>query len=206
MVAEEFFALVLGQNTRRPLLLSLKRPPQKDRTLPGGPAMRERDWKGKDFWTSVVLVCALLAGGSAWSQVRTFQPGEYPAPKDPPYKLNVTVEDLLPIACVHVRKPAKRQPLVPGYAIKPGQRVVIFVASTFDDTVLEAIRRAIGEAGGKPDAMKSWAPERRIREKMARDAGRLSEHPISWFSGARMRLAGGDLRGNRSLASPVVAF
>ncbi|MBI2818527.1 MAG: hypothetical protein HYX73_00980 [Acidobacteria bacterium] len=115
--------------------------------------------------TRLFLICAVLAaiswvGGVAGAQVKTYTPGEYPAPKKPLYKLHATVEELLPIARVLVRKPAERQPLEPGYGIKPGQRVLILVASSFDDAVLEAIRRAIEELGGRPDTVKTWAPER----------------------------------------------
>ena len=122
---------------------------------------------GKGEWKKRWLWVYILAVGMGWgnplgvAQVKTYTPGEYPAPRTPAYKVDATVEELMPIARVVVRKPSEQEALTPGYAIKAGQRVLILVTSSFDDRVLEAIRRAIEEAGGKPDVMKSWAPERR---------------------------------------------
>jgi len=117
---------------------------------------------GRHF-LAFLLAAICLTEGTAWSQVKNYTPGEYPAPRTPDYNPNVTVEDLLPAARVLVRKPAKRQPLEPGYAVKPGQHILILVTSTFDDRVLEAIRLAIEEVGGRPDIMKTWtAPSARV--------------------------------------------
>ncbi|MBI2819833.1 MAG: hypothetical protein HYX73_07625 [Acidobacteria bacterium] len=130
--------------------------------------MRNRSRKMGWTLAATMLAEMLCVGAPAQAQVKTYTPGEYPAPKDPPYKVNATVEDLLPIAQVLVRKPAERQPLEPGYGIKPGQRVLILVATTFDDRVLEAIRRAIEELGGKPDVLKTWTAQ---QARMTRNQG-----------------------------------
>ena len=90
---------------------------------------------------SLLSECLWLDGWAA-AQIPSYKPGEYPAPNLPSYKQAVTVNDLLPIARVLARKPAERQPLTPGYAIKPGEKVLILVAETFDDRVLGAIRTA----------------------------------------------------------------
>src|SRR3990170_6459350 len=120
------------------------------------------DRKGKQVWLFAMILLAGLVGwsGRVAAQVTTYTPGAYPAPKSPEYKLDVTVEDLLPIARVLVRKPAERQPLTPGYAIKPGQKVLILVGESVDDRVLGAIRTAIEEVGGRPDVVKSYEPPR----------------------------------------------
>lgn len=118
-----------------------------------------RHCKAVWFFAGIVLAPTLMAG-LAVAQVKTYTPGEYPSPQDPSFKVDATIEDLLPIARVLVRKPALRQPLEPGYAIKPGERVAIVVASNFDNRVLEAIRQAIEEVGGKPDIVKTYAPPR----------------------------------------------
>src|SRR5581483_10489374 len=109
---------------------------------------------------SVLALLAALGANPTRAQVKSYVPGEYPAPKLPPYKMDVTTQDLLPIARVLVRKPARFQPLEPGYGIQPGQRVLILVASTFDHRVLDAIQQAIEEAGGRPDVMKTYFPPR----------------------------------------------
>lgn len=112
-------------------------------------------------WFVTVLGGLLwLAGDIAVAQVRNYTPGEYPAPRTPNYNSDATAEDLLPIARTLVRKPSLRQPLEPGYGIRPGERVLILVSSTFDDRVLEAISRAIAEVGGRADIMKTYAAPR----------------------------------------------
>ena len=120
------------------------------------------DRKRKRVWLFAIILLAGLVGWNARvaAQVTTYTPGAYPAPKSPEYKLAVTVEDLLPIARVLVRKPAERQPLTPGYAIKPGQKVLILVGESVDDRVLGAIRTAIEELGGRPDIVKTYEPPR----------------------------------------------
>jgi hypothetical protein len=112
---------------------------------------------------SLFLLCAIathlvIVAGSALAQVKTYTPGAYPAPRTPEYNLDVTAEDLLPIARVLVRKPARFQPLEPGYGIEPGQRVLILVSTRFDNRVLDAIQRAIEELGGELDIMKTYSP------------------------------------------------
>ncbi|MBI2818759.1 MAG: hypothetical protein HYX73_02165 [Acidobacteria bacterium] len=114
----------------------------------------------RNIW--LFLLCAIVAqlvwvAGSALAQVKTYTPGAYPAPRTPEYKLDVTAEELLPIARVLVRKPARFQPLEPGYGIEPGQSVLILVSSRFDNRVLEAIKRAIEELGGQLDIMKTYS-------------------------------------------------
>jgi hypothetical protein len=114
-----------------------------------------------------ILACLVLAAiGSFWmagdarAQVKSYTPGEYAVPIDPPFKADATVDELLPLARVLVRKPALRQPLEPGYGVKPGERIAIVVSSNFDNRVLEAIRRAIEEVGGKPDIVKTYTVPR----------------------------------------------
>lgn len=114
----------------------------------------------KSICAIAVLSQLVFMSGLAVAQVKTYTAGDYPAPKLPPYKLDVTTQDLLPMARVLVRKPAERQPLTPGYAIKPGEKVLILVSEAFDDRVVGAIRQAIEEVGGKPDVVKTFAPPR----------------------------------------------
>src|SRR3990172_3710086 len=118
--------------------------------------------KGKRAWLFAIIMLAGLVGwsGRVAAQMPTYTPGAYQAPKSPDYQLDVTVEDLLPTARVLFRKPAERQPLTPGYAIKPGQKVLILVGESVDDRVLGAIRTAIEEVGGRPDVVKTYEPPR----------------------------------------------
>ena len=80
----------------------------------------------------------------------------YPAGRDPDYgaALRATVDDLLPVARLMVQKPSRRMALSPGYGIQPGDRVLMVVSTRFDLRVLEAVRRAIVEAGGTVDVMR----------------------------------------------------
>src|SRR5581483_1889173 len=116
---------------------------------------------------------ALIKGGKCWKLIAVLAAMEasiaagyaqltgYPAPRDPDYAkaLNVTVDDLMPIARLMVKKPSRRMALSPGYGIKPGEKVLIEVSTRFDRRVLEAIRRAIVEAGAKVDIMLTHATE-----------------------------------------------
>lgn len=115
------------------------------------------------YRSALLFGCTVIglgwAGLPVFAQVKNYTPGEYPAPRIPEYKI-LTVDDLMPTARTLVRKPAERQPLEPGYGIKPGERVLILVSSDFDNRVLEAIVRAIAEAGGTADVMKTYTPPR----------------------------------------------
>lgn len=106
-------------------------------------------------WTGALILFVAL---SANAQVRDYNPGAYPAPKHPPFK-NFTVEDLLPTARTLARKPQMRQPLEPGYGIKPGMHVLILVDKNFSGTVLQAIDRAIEELGGRVDIVRTHVPK-----------------------------------------------
>jgi hypothetical protein len=108
---------------------------------------------------ALLAECVWMSGWAA-AQIKAYTPGQYPEPKSPEFKREVTVQDLLPAARVLVRKPAERQPLEPGYAIKPGEKLLILVSELFDDRVLSAIRTAIEEVGGRVDAVKTFAPPR----------------------------------------------
>lgn len=137
-----------------------------------------------------LVICGVwMAGEPAMAQVKSYTPGEYPAPRTPTYKLNATAEDLLPIARTLVRKPSERQPLEPGYGIKPGERVLILVSSAFDNRVLEAISRAIAEVGGRADIMKTFsAPRGKVSANHGHMEIRLPGEP-SQFGGGQ-----GDIR------------
>ena len=108
---------------------------------------------GRRLW---IVAAAFLVSFSlsAYAQM----PG-YPAPRDPDYKkaLHATVDDLMPVARLMVKKPSRRMALSPGYGIKAGENVLIVVSPRFDANVLEAIRRAMVEAGAYVDIMKAHA-------------------------------------------------
>src|SRR6266404_5275226 len=95
----------------------------------------------------------------------------YAAPRDPDYKsyMMATVEDLMPIARLMAKKPSRRMALSPGYGIKSGDNVLIVVSVRFDDRVLEAIRRALVEAGAKVDIMRTHAMEPKSHDANAGD-------------------------------------
>ena len=128
--------------------------------------MKKREGRRANFFATPLLFAGaailLLAAGCVWplqAQVAKYQPGAYPAPRHPQFR-NFTVEDLLPKARILVRKPASRQPLEPGYGIKPGMRVLILVDKNFSTVVLEAIDQAIEEVGGRVDIIRTHVPQR----------------------------------------------
>src|ERR1035437_9409645 len=95
----------------------------------------------------------------------------YPPPRDPDYKsvLKATVDGLMPMARLMAKKPSRRMALSPGYGIKSGETVLIVVSVRFDDRVLEAIRRAMVEAGAKVDIMRTHAMEPKLLSANAGD-------------------------------------
>jgi len=147
---------------------------------------RRRKISYRRLWA---VVSAFLVGFSlpAFAQL----PG-YPAPRDPDYNkaLRATVDDLMPVARLMVKKPSRRMALSPGYGIKPGENVLIEVSTRFDGRVLEAIRRAIVEAGAKVDIMLTHATAPKLRtgnagEEELQFQGEGGAPPQSLFAGAR---------------------
>ena len=112
-------------------------------------------------WRIAFSFCALLAGNQ-WlaAQNPVYKPGEYPAPRYPQIKANYTVDDLMPIAREVVRRPVMSAFLKAGYAIQPGQRALIVVPGDFEPLVLDAIIRAIHEAGGEADVVRTHVNHR----------------------------------------------
>lgn len=112
-------------------------------------------------WRFFCWVFALLLG-SQWlaAQNPVYKPGEYPAPRYPQIKASYTVDDLMPIARETVRRPVMSAFLKAGYAIQPGQRALIVVPGDFEPLVLDAIIRAIHEAGGEADVVKTHVTPR----------------------------------------------
>ncbi|MBI4447121.1 MAG: hypothetical protein HY645_14600 [Acidobacteria bacterium] len=110
------------------------------------------------------------------SAQQTERPG-FPAPRYPDLKRNFSDEELLNIARRVVRKPSERDQLRPGYGIRKGEKVLIVVNSNFNRRVLDAISKAIAEAGARPDTMiTSAAPVTRSPEGWQELAPALAEH------------------------------
>jgi len=137
-------------------------------------------------WTLAAEI-AIAIGAPANAQM-----SGYPAPRDPDYKtaLKATVDDLMPIARLMVKKPSRRMALSPGYGIKPGENVLIVVSVRFDSRVREALRRAMVEAGAKVDIMLTHAVEPATQtgnagEEEFRFMGEGGAPPQSRLSGAR---------------------
>ena len=84
-----------------------------------------------------------------------YHSGQFPAPRYPKLPANISVDDLMPVARTIVTKDRANTGLqaLPGYGIKPGDRVLFVVAPDQDQRVLDALRRAIQEAGGKADVL-----------------------------------------------------
>ncbi len=99
------------------------------------------------------LVILFFTAQWAVAQVPVYRAGEYPAPRYPQIKSRYTIDELMPIARDVVRRPYMSAFLKAGYAIQPGHRALIAVPNDFDRQVLEAITRAIREAGGKADVI-----------------------------------------------------
>ncbi|MEE8176966.1 MAG: hypothetical protein V3T65_03130 [Acidobacteriota bacterium] len=131
-------------------------------------------------WRIAFAFCTILVG-SQWltAQNPVYKPGEYPAPRYPQVKASYTVEELLPIAREVIRRPVMSAFLKAGYSIQPGQRALIVVPSRFNNLVLETIVRAIQEAGGQADVVRTYGPLREAGDlpirNAAREAGRLIE-------------------------------
>ncbi|MBI4483603.1 MAG: hypothetical protein HY652_12030 [Acidobacteria bacterium] len=100
-----------------------------------------------------VLVMAFLFGLTFGGLVRAqkAQGLEYPAPRYPKLREVKSAADLLEIARVVVRKPSRRETLRPGYNVKPGEKVMMVIPSTFDPLVRDALAMAIREAGARLD-------------------------------------------------------
>ncbi|MBI4481305.1 MAG: hypothetical protein HY652_00305 [Acidobacteria bacterium] len=90
------------------------------------------------FWVHLVLLGAGLAQ-------------DYPPPRYPKIPQVKSVEDLLPIARVVVRKPSRREALRPGYGIKAGEKVLMVIPREFEPLVRDALALATREAGARLD-------------------------------------------------------
>jgi hypothetical protein len=108
-----------------------------------------------------VSLFAFLAG-SQWlaAQMPVYRPGEYPAPRYPQIKANYTMDELVAMAREVVRRPYQNAFLKAGYNIQPGHRALIVVNGDFDRTVMEALVRAIQEAGGQADVVMTYGQKR----------------------------------------------
>ncbi len=100
-----------------------------------------------------LFVLIVFVGSLLQAQQVSYKPGQYPAPRYPEIPKNPTVEDLMPTARTVVKRGDIGAMFYPGYEIKPGERALLAVARHFDPLVLEAIQRAIREAGGKVDVL-----------------------------------------------------
>lgn len=101
-----------------------------------------------------LVFLSALAGSLVHAQQVSYKPGLFPAPRYPEIPKNVTVETLMPIARTIVKRGyAGGSMFNPGYGIKPGERALIMVSREIDPRVLEALTRAIREAGGKVDVL-----------------------------------------------------
>jgi len=102
----------------------------------------------------------VLVLGARWllAQGPVYKPGEYPAPRYPQIKKNITVEDLMPAARTLVRTPYQSAFLEAGYNIQKGQKALLVATEDTDQVVLDALVRAIREAGGEVDVVKTFGP------------------------------------------------
>ncbi len=106
--------------------------------------------------TAILWIFCLAIGllvPPARAQQITYKPGEYPAPRYPKIPKNPTLEDLMPVARAIVKRDDIGASFYPGYAIKAGERALIMVGREYDPLVLEAIQRAVREAGAKVDVL-----------------------------------------------------
>ncbi len=114
--------------------------------------------------TVLVALVAALVGYSLPAQlaaqelVPDYVEGKYPAPKYPDLEQLLEAGGLTEIARRLVNNPSRRDPHLPGYEIKPGNKVLIVAASHFDQRILDAFMEVIREAGGKPDLWLRDAP------------------------------------------------
>ncbi|MBI4465632.1 MAG: hypothetical protein HY647_13085, partial [Acidobacteria bacterium] len=104
-------------------------------------------------WWVFVCVLMMFPGLFLLAQQPTYKAGDYPAPRYPKIPKNPTIEDLMPVARAVVKRDHVGFNDYPGYAIKPGERALIMVAREYDPLVLEALQRAIREAGAKVDVL-----------------------------------------------------
>jgi hypothetical protein len=105
-------------------------------------------------WTIWVTLGASLGLGQ-------YQSGKYPAPIYPKVPKDLTVDDIMPIARKIVQGSDRGfggHLFVPGYGVKAGERVLIVATPDHDKRVLEAIQRAIREAGATSDLLLGGTP------------------------------------------------
>lgn len=103
-------------------------------------------------WASLLFLI-VFSGPLLLAQSPTYKPGQYPAPRYPKIPKNPTLDDLMPTARAIIKRSDIGNNFYPGYAIKSGQRVLIAVSREYDPLVLEALQRALREAGAKVDVL-----------------------------------------------------
>ena len=136
-----------------------------------------------------VVLATLIASAGVNAQ-------DYTGPRFPDFLPDrVTAEDLLAAARTMVEREAGTA--LPGYAIKPGEQVLIVASSAFDQRILDALSQAVLEAGGHPDVFVATISDF-AGPKLENHAWGYLENPIFHF----MRVGGRFI--NRILGSGLI--
>ena len=99
-------------------------------------------------WIISFMSLVLLSGLGA-----TLFGQAYPAPRYPKGRHVDSAEDILDIARLVVRKPSRREPLRPGYDVKPGENILMVIPNDFNPLVRDALAMAIREIGARLDIL-----------------------------------------------------
>ncbi len=115
---------------------------------------------------NVLMLLGLIAllHMPAGAQNVTYKPGAYPAPRYPKIPRNVKVDDLMPLARTIVKRSDNGSMFFPGYAVKTGERVLMMASREIDPLIVEALTKAIREAGGKVDVLLGDAVRRNVKD------------------------------------------
>jgi hypothetical protein len=137
----------------------------------------------------LTLALSILTTSVGFTQVLS-----YPAPRFPNIPATVAQEDLLKAAKTFVTR--KGGGLLPGYDIKPGQKVLLLSTPLYDHRIVDAVAQAVREAGASVDTFSGDVSDITGGDLGNRDWGYL-ENPIFLFidSGAeylnRLTVGGG---------------
>ena len=138
---------------------------------------------------SGLLLATLVASAGINAQ-------DYPEPRFPDFLPDVVAdEDMLAAARAMVGREAGGG--LPGYAIEPGEQVLIVASSAFDHRIVDALSEAILEAGAHPDVFVATISDF-AGPTLENDAWGYLENPIFHF----MRVGGRYI--NRILGSGLI--
>lgn len=129
------------------------------------------------LYVTLVAGIALFSLFCSTAEVQVEAP-QYPEPRFPAYLVNpATVEDAMPYARNYVRNDAGFEGLGLGF-VKPGQQIAIVVPASAEDSIMEAIERALEERDIKLHILRDYQLAGVSRE----DARTLAQARVKYTS------------------------